>query len=243
MASIDAPFILQLWEELRDHAMLDRAVAMSAVAEPEVDASIAAAMAIGERNARLLRIRGRWSQTDFEVTTTCPHCESILEFAVQPARLLESAELAAIHPLEFDHRVIHWRPLSSRDLVEAATQPDAVTAATALLECCVEEIVEDGVALDEVETTAAERTALSAAIEAADPLCDLRFELTCVDCDGAVTAELDVPDIVWRELDHHARRIVSDVHMLASAYGWTESECLALSPARRAIYLEWVGGR
>jgi hypothetical protein len=31
-----------------------------------------------------------------------------------------------------------------------------------------------------------------------------------------------------------------DVHELASAYGWRESEILALSPQRRQAYLELV---
>jgi hypothetical protein len=31
-----------------------------------------------------------------------------------------------------------------------------------------------------------------------------------------------------------------DVHTLASAYGWSESEILSLNPARREFYLEMV---
>jgi hypothetical protein len=37
-----------------------------------------------------------------------------------------------------------------------------------------------------------------------------------------------------------ARRVLWEVHTLACAYGWTESETLALSPARRARYLQMV---
>ena len=241
MASMDATFILQLWEDHRSRMPLDRSLAISAVAEPQVDAATAAAMPIGERNARLLRLRQLWSQADFEVTAVCPHCAAMLEFAVAPEQLLESAELAAISPLEVGRRVIHWRPISSHDLAAAAEHGDPGAAATVLLERCVQEIVEDGVPVADADTSQAERAALAAALEAVDPLCDVVFDLACAECGHRVHAELDIPQTVWQELDHQARRVVSDVHALASAYGWTESECLALSPARRSIYLEWVG--
>jgi hypothetical protein len=39
----------------------------------------------------------------------------------------------------------------------------------------------------------------------------------------------------------HARSLLAEVHSLARAYGWTESEILALSPQRRSTYLEMVG--
>jgi len=31
------------------------------------------------------------------------------------------------------------------------------------------------------------------------------------------------------------------VHMLASAYGWSEQAILGLSPARRRLYMEMLG--
>jgi hypothetical protein len=36
--------------------------------------------------------------------------------------------------------------------------------------------------------------------------------------------------------------VLWELHTLASAYGWSESESLALSDTRRAMYLEMVHG-
>jgi len=36
------------------------------------------------------------------------------------------------------------------------------------------------------------------------------------------------------------RRLLVEVHALASAYGWSEQEILSLSDARRRLYLEMV---
>jgi hypothetical protein len=34
--------------------------------------------------------------------------------------------------------------------------------------------------------------------------------------------------------------VLREVHILASAYGWREDDILAMSPARRRIYLEML---
>ena len=41
---------------------------------------------------------------------------------------------------------------------------------------------------------------------------------------------------------HGSERLVADVHALAYAYGWREGDVLALTPARREVYLELTGG-
>ena len=41
-------------------------------------------------------------------------------------------------------------------------------------------------------------------------------------------------------MEGRAKRLLMDVHLLARAYGWSEAEVLALSPARRRFYLEMV---
>ena len=41
----------------------------------------------------------------------------------------------------------------------------------------------------------------------------------------------------WAEIDAWARRILREVNILARAYGWRESDILALGAVRRQIYL------
>ena len=52
----------------------------------------------------------------------------------------------------------------------------------------------------------------------------------------------DILSFFWGEIQICARRLLREVHALASAYGWTESEILSLSTTRRHAYLEMVGG-
>jgi hypothetical protein len=74
----------------------------------------------------------------------------------------------------------------------------------------------------------------------ADPMAERRVALTCPACDHAWSDSIDVASFIWAELEARARRLLWEVHSLASAYGWSESETLTLSAARRAMYLEMV---
>ena len=51
---------------------------------------------------------------------------------------------------------------------------------------------------------------------------------------------LDIGSFVWAEIESRARRLLWEVHTLASAYGWSEAETLSLSAARRASYMRMV---
>ncbi|MFD0428254.1 hypothetical protein ACFQ60_09340 [Streptomyces zhihengii] len=69
-------------------------------------------------------------------------------------------------------------------------------------------------------------------------MADVTLSIACPECGEATPAELDITSYLWTELDTWARDLLLDVHLLASAYGWSEPEILALSPTRRRYYLE-----
>ena len=46
--------------------------------------------------------------------------------------------------------------------------------------------------------------------------------------------------ILWAEISARAQHLLREVHLLASAYGWSEQQILELSPTRRASYLRMV---
>ncbi|WP_210586469.1 hypothetical protein [Streptomyces sp. GESEQ-35] len=79
---------------------------------------------------------------------------------------------------------------------------------------------------------------IAEAVEAADPGADVSLNVACPECGQATRAELDIASYLWTELDAWARDVLLDVHLLATAYGWSEPEILALSPLRRRYYLE-----
>jgi hypothetical protein len=63
---------------------------------------------------------------------------------------------------------------------------------------------------------------------------------TCPECGTAVTVYFDVAAFVLQELRAVAAEVYDHVHLLASHYGWSEPEILALPRSRRAAYVARV---
>ena len=62
--------------------------------------------------------------------------------------------------------------------------------------------------------------------------------LSCAACSHAWQVTLDIERFLWTKVCATAKRLLRDVHTLASAYGWREPDILSLSSTRRQIYVE-----
>jgi hypothetical protein len=51
---------------------------------------------------------------------------------------------------------------------------------------------------------------------------------------------VDVGEFFWEEIASYARGLIEDVDALASRYGWSERDILALPERRRRRYLDHV---
>ncbi|WP_413797675.1 hypothetical protein [Streptomyces iranensis] len=127
---------------------------------------------------------------------------------------------------------------------EAEREPTAAARARrALLVRCIVSVHRSGRLVPADRLPAAElpepvQRRLAEAAERADPAVDVTLNVACPECGEATRAELDIASYLWAELDHWARDLLLDVHLLATAYGWSEPQILALSPLRRRYYLE-----
>ena len=69
---------------------------------------------------------------------------------------------------------------------------------------------------------------------------EIRCVLPCAHCGARAALDFDVAGFVWREIQVAARRLMAEIHRLASAYGWSEKAVLRMSASRRAAYLEML---
>lgn len=67
--------------------------------------------------------------------------------------------------------------------------------------------------------------------------------VTCPQCGTRSEVVLDTAALLWDRLRRDTPRLLSDVAILASAFGWSEAEILALTDARRQAYLQLAGDR
>ena len=136
---------------------------------------------------------------------------------------------------------VRFRLPNSLDLLAVARYQDPGVARQLLLERCLLSVRRNGDDADLAQLPAEVVEATVKRMAQADPQADVQLDLICPACDHRWQAALDIVSFFWRELDTWALRILRDVHVLASAYGWREADILALSPWRRQVYLEMVG--
>ena len=82
---------------------------------------------------------------------------------------------------------------------------------------------------------------MAAAVERRGRDGEIRLDLSCPLCSHRWQSGFDIVSYLLTELDFWARRSLSQVHALASAYGWSEDRILNLSEERRGRYLELLG--
>jgi hypothetical protein len=68
----------------------------------------------------------------------------------------------------------------------------------------------------------------------------MTLSFRCTDCGFEWGEQLDPVAFIWAEMEARARKLLREVHSIASAYGWSETEILSLSEARRSHYVELV---
>ena len=234
MTTLTAAGVLELWEQAAGLAPGGRALVLAAGCSG-IARAVAAELSVGNRDRLLvaaycglfgLRVIGR---------ADCPACAEMLELELDLAEFEDEA-MEANEPIAIGRFEVRWRLPTA-----AAVADPAVRSPQDLLRRCIAHVTRDGEPIDSEEWPTELAVAVSAAILAADPLTDVRFALNCVRCEHAWEVGFDPAAFLWAEFDVLARRLLSEVHRLAAAYGWSEAEILKLSAARRAAYLGMCG--
>lgn len=220
-----------------DRALMDSADAAAGRA-PVAAALALAGVAdcdVAELDARLLELHVARFGARLEAVARCPACDEELELALDAAALVERARgRGGEQSVDAGGARIRFRTPRATDLEALAGEPNAAAARAALAARCVVEVDPPG------DLTEAQIAAMAERMAERDPLGGSRVAVDCPACGARGELTLDVGWIVGRELAAEAARLADDVHALASAYGWSETEILALPPTRRARYLERV---
>lgn len=223
--------MLSFWETGNRLSALDRSVLAAQVAG--VPANQAADLPLGERNRVLARLYLEHFGDALEGYTQCAECGEKLEFhfdlhQVADAPTLEASELVVVGRWKF-------RLPTSRALAMAINGGEEATAGHRLLAQCLEEPGDAAPGWSEEEMAAIEEK-----LAEADSLAEIQIGFKCPACGANFEEALDVGSFLWSEIESAARLLFDDIHLLASAYGWTEDEVLRLSPMRREAYVRRV---
>jgi hypothetical protein len=257
MRALSASELLSVWESGCNQRPLQRALTMLAAAGPEDSFDSLARLTIGQRDACLLKLRELTFGSELTGVTDCPECAEKIELSLncsdfRPAIETEPpAELVA----ESNGRELRFRLPTSEDLLAVNTpgellQRCLLNGGADPSSCAFGEV--SGIGFGEADPPV-QRVRLECLTEnfiaavgekmsSADPMADIHLALECPSCEHNWEAPFDIVAFLWREISAAAHRLLREVHTLASAYGWTETEILRLSPARRRMYLEMATG-
>jgi hypothetical protein len=144
-------------------------------------------------------------------------------------------------PLEFSLNVaeymVRFRPPNSADLVACGGQ-DMTAIQKQLFSRCVIAAESQSQPIPAEQLPEEVVHTLIEEMAKVDPQAILEIDLCCPACDHRWREAFDIVSFFWSEIDAWARRTLREVHILATAYGWRESDVLSLSPWRRQLYIE-----
>jgi uncharacterized protein (UPF0212 family) len=244
MRSVSASELLGVWEQGLAQRPVRRALTLLTTACPETSPEELAKLSIGQRDARLLALREWTFGHQLISLATCPSCGQRLELTfnvadIQVATEVEPKETLALSVADYE---VHFRPPNSLDLAAIADQKDVATGRQRLLESCLMAVHQNGEQVSADQLPANIREAVVERMAQADPQADVQLALSCPSCGHQWQAAFDIVSFFWSEINAWASRILREVHTLASAYGWRETDILAMSPWRRQCYLEMLSG-
>jgi hypothetical protein len=222
----------QLLAAQRSTALLARCLSRVGPVEP-VTLEAVRQLTVGDREFLLLHLRRMTFGDKMEPVIRCPRqqCGAKMDVPLAVSRLLVPSATASDVPFVVERDGVRFRLPCGEDqeAVAPLARSDPASAARALLVRCI-----DG-GVDQAET---QRDQLGAWMAELDPQAEIRLSLKCPACGHGFTSLLDAGAYLYEETMLRARHLYHEVHLLAFHYHWSETEILAMTPAKRRRYID-----
>lgn len=200
----------------------------------EASAEVMRELTVGDRALLLLAFHRLVFDESLSCLVDCTSCAERLELDLDARSLVaEPAEpRARVVRTAVNGTQVSFRLPTGGDEERAALAAlaDADAATAELLQACV--LDAGALTLDTVAP------AVESAIAELDPHAEIALTFTCPACGADSASILDPASYVVDELRARVAGLEREVHALASRYGWTERDILALPAPRRRRYVD-----
>ena len=243
MRALSSAELMTVWEQGVSQPWAQRALVLLAVACAEDEkADRLAQLSIGQRDACLLALREKIFGPQLAGVVPCPACGEVLEFGIKAAEIRATPTVGPTEMMDLSHTdyEVRFRLPNSLDMTCLDPKADNRTNRQRLLTRCVLVARRAGAEITPDELPPEVVAAIAERMAEADPQAEVQLALACPKCAHHWQVPLDILSFFWSEINAWAIRLLHDVHVLASAYGWREADILAMSPKRRQAYLELV---
>lgn len=236
--------LLEVWELGADRHFAYGALLLLAYSDPDTSIESLAKMNIGQRDHLLLKLREHAFGRNLEGIIDCPNCSEHLEISFSTSDIYLNFDWKANENLSIENQgyKVTFRLPTTLDILSIRSYESLAKAESILLQRCVHSAFKEGAEIPLSDLPSEVLNNVIQSMSDADPQSDIQISVICSACGHQWEAIFDIAYFLWNEIEYWARKTLMDVHLIASAYGWNESEILALSPTRRQIYLEMIGG-
>jgi len=241
MRSISSSEILGIWERGLAQSQINRGLALLALACPEASSEELAKLPIGKRDGIILTLHEQIFGPKLVCLTACPSCSERLEMTLNVEDIqTKPSDHDAELKIGIDDIEVKFRLPNSLDLIAIEDNQDMSRVRQILIERCIIEVCQNGgkMPVDQLPVKIIE--AIEEKMAEADPQANVPLDLTCPACGNKWRTAFDIVSFFWNEINAWAQRVLQEVHVLASAYGWSEEEILGMSSWRRQVYLDLV---
>ncbi|MDJ0780374.1 MAG: hypothetical protein QNJ22_00300 [Desulfosarcinaceae bacterium] len=235
--------LIALWERGNGRSPTEKALLALTYGRKRELCDAVARWPIGVRDQALIRRAAAIFGPITAAVTTCSACERPVAFDID-LQGMGAGRAAGRRPLRFRYagEAYDFRLPNSTDFQALMTVADGGLAQHRLARRCIRSTATrtDGATADASKLPKGLLKAFAEAIEACDPLADIRLTLTCPDCRHRWQEPFDIVDYFWQALTREAHALLVQVDLLARTYGWSEDAILSLGAARRALYTEMI---
>jgi len=238
MRPISAFDLLNIWERSSNHSLPEKGLLLLDTVGSDGDPEDPGLLSIGDRDFRLLQLREWIFGTELQNVSNCPQCAERIEWItdINDLRVSTQARIGPSHLfLEADSYNIQFRLPNSYDLSRHSYGDPKK-----LLTDCVIEVQKNASNCPADELPDEVFSKLDERMAEEDPQADIRMRLSCPACTHTWETQFDIVSYLWMEIDSWAKHILQEIALLATAFGWSESQILGLSPRRRQLYLEII---
>jgi hypothetical protein len=231
MGALGGEQLLRAWELSRTLPEQEAVLSLLVLVWPERSRNELALLPLGERNAMLLDLHAALFGPRMEGFAICPECTAELEVTSDPRALAQALRFELAEPSQ-EIAGYRMRPVNSLDLMASSHTASEEEARPILLARSL------GLEAHEVAQLGESLSALVEQFERMNASAEIRLRLHCAVCRNEPVLDLDVAAFLLRKVAVAARRLMMEIHELASAYGWSEAAITSMTAARRAAYLE-----
>lgn len=245
MHYLSAHDVLKIWEANQNKTPLERALAILSAVFPSISKEKLASLTIAQRDILLLNIQEQIFGSILRGYAECPQCKEHLEFTFSTREILSKQEnnffkesyLMKLNDMDIE---LSFRLPHCNDLALTLECEDIRKARSLIAGRCLLKATRNGMPILETDLSDEVIEKLAECMAECEPQSEILLDLHCPACSHHWQMIFDIVIFLWVEISSYAKRLMLDVHTLASAYKWREADILSMSPYRRQYYLEKV---